>query len=207
MKRKASLARRRPFRDVQKRLLILCEGVVTEREYFIAFCRMERNRLVEIKIGECGMVPKALVEAAVAEKKRAEQEARREKDNNLKYDEVWCCFDVDEHPNIADACQQANAHNIQLAISNPCFELWVYLHFADHRAYIDRGVVQSHCKTHLPGYVKLIPLDQIQPNYELAVTRASELDKMHERHSTIGGNPSTGVYKLTERIRALNTKK
>jgi hypothetical protein len=50
-------------------------------------------------------------------------------------DEVWCVFDVDEHPKLAEARDQANANGIQLAVSNPCFELWLLLHFQEHRAH------------------------------------------------------------------------
>ena len=68
---------------------------------------------------------------AKAYKKKAQDAARREDDENLAYDAVWCVFDVDEHPQIADARQMARANGIELAISNPCFELWLLLHFRD----------------------------------------------------------------------------
>ena len=31
----------------------------------------------------------------------------------------------------------AGANGIRLAISNPCFELWLILHFQDHTAWLD----------------------------------------------------------------------
>ena len=71
-----------------------------------------------------GGEPKALVQRAVEKKKDAERLARSQKDSNLRYDQVWCVFDIDEHRLIPEAKQQAVANGIELAISNPCFELW-----------------------------------------------------------------------------------
>ena len=36
----------------------------------------------------------------------------------------------------------ARRHQISVAVSNPCIELWFVLHFEDHRAWIDRHAVQ-----------------------------------------------------------------
>jgi hypothetical protein len=36
---------------------------------------------------------------------------------------VWCVFDIDEHPVIPEAKDQAPANRIELTISNPYFEL------------------------------------------------------------------------------------
>ena len=36
---------------------------------------------------------------------------------------------MDDHPNIPEAKQMAKANDINLAISNPSFELWLLLHF------------------------------------------------------------------------------
>jgi hypothetical protein len=122
--------RRRPARfDPRPRILILCEGKVTEPSYFRDFQHQEKNRLVDVVIDDEGGVPKTLVERAVARRKEAEREARLQKDKYLRYDEVWCVFDIDSHPNLPDARQQARANGIELAISNPCFELWLLLHF------------------------------------------------------------------------------
>lgn len=93
--------------------------------------------MVDVKISPGG-VPKTLVERATEMKKAGEREANTKKDEYLRYDEVWCVFDIDDHPKIADARQQARDNGIDLAISNPCFELWVLLHFQDQRAHISR---------------------------------------------------------------------
>ncbi len=127
------LRRRRPHRQPKPRFLIVCEGIVTEPRYFKDVRHIERS-LIDLQI-EPGGTPKTLVERAVERKREADGNARKLKDDNQKYDEVWCVFDIDEHPLIPEAKDQASANGIELAISNPCFELWALLHFQDQRAY------------------------------------------------------------------------
>jgi len=86
-------------------------------------------------------------------------------------------------------------------VSNPCFELWALLHFQDQTAYLVREKVRSLLKKHLPGYRKSLPFDRLRPAYEDAVRRAVHLDRRCEERECPGDNPSTGVYRLTERIR------
>jgi|SRR5580704_1411691 hypothetical protein len=143
-----------------------------------------------------------LVQRAVQEKNSAEQDARRRKDQNLMYDEIWCVFDIDEHPFLAEAKQQALDNNINTAVSNPCFELWVILHFQEQRAFIDRHAARHLCRTYLPRYEKRLPCADLFPRYEDALRRASELEQWHRSRGTTGDNPSTGVHRLTEKIKA-----
>src|SRR5664279_4854 len=90
------LARGRATREPRRRLLVVCEGKVTEPKYLIALRHEHRNHLVDIEFVPDGGVPKTLVEYAVERKRSADKEARRTRDSFYKYDEVWCVFDVDE---------------------------------------------------------------------------------------------------------------
>jgi hypothetical protein len=161
-RRPAPLRRKAPRRAPRKRLLVLCEGAVTEPKYFQAFRHEYRSQLVDVEVVPESGVPKTLVETAVERKKLADREARRYRDPYLKYDEVWCVFDVDEHPNLAEAKQQALANELHLAVSNPCFELWILLHFQDQRAHQGRAWIQAACRRHLLGFVKEVPYEQNQ---------------------------------------------
>jgi hypothetical protein len=199
-KRRDNLRRRAPTREPKKRFLIVCEGGITEPFYFKELRHLLRSPLELVVLP--GGTPKTLVERAVQEKNSAEQDARRRKDENLKYDETWCVFDIDEHPFLAEAQQQARDNNISTAISNPCFELWVVLHFQEQRAFIDRHAVQHLCRTHMPRYEKRLPCADLLSRYEDALRRATELEQWHRLRGTAGNNPSTGVHKLAEKIRA-----
>jgi hypothetical protein len=198
------LVRRSSFREPRKRILILCEGIVTEPEYFDDFRREERNALVDVIIDDEGGSPKTLVERAAARKKEAEKKAKRFADDNLRYDEVWCVYDVDQHPKLSDANQQARDNGIELAVSNPCFELWLLLHFSDQNAHIERNKLVPFLRRQIPGYQKRAPFDLLRKGYEGAVQRAKGLKKQCIANGTEGSNPSTEVYRLTERIRALS---
>src|ERR1700674_3085350 len=123
MGRGKQLKRQRARLDVRPRVLIVCEGRVTEPEYINVVRVREKINLVTIIVDDAGGTPKTLVDRAVEEKKRT---ARSQFG---RYDEVWCVFDFDEHPFIPEAKQKAQANGIRVAMSNPCFELWLMLHF------------------------------------------------------------------------------
>jgi hypothetical protein len=197
----ARLRRRSPKLKPRRRFLILCEGEVTEPAYFKSLRHEIRNRLIEVEIVPACGVPKTLVEFAVDRMKNAIRESRRLGDTFLKYDEVWCVFDVDSHPNLAEARQQARDNGLKIAISNPCFELWLLLHFQDQFSEQHRDEIRRICKQCLPDYKKLIPYEKIRGSYDDAVRRAVYLEQMHGRRGTTDGNPSTGVFQLTESLR------
>jgi hypothetical protein len=184
-------------------MLICCEGQVTECSYLNGLKAELRIRLVHIEVVPGPSNPKTLVDFAIEKKQRAERDADRQGDDNVKYDEVWCVFDIDAHEYVQEAKQTAAANNIELAISNPCFELWLLLHFQEQRAHIERHHVQSACRGHMPEYVKEVPFELVFHHHQEAVGRAVALDKWQNSQGRPGGNPSTGVHRLTERIMQL----
>jgi hypothetical protein len=198
MRRRDGLRRRRPFRNPRPRILIVCEGTRTEPGYFRELCHTERIPY-EICAGE---IPKTIVRRAIELKDAAKREAESRMDDNLLYDHVCCVFDIDGHSGVPEARQQARDNGIDLAISNPCFELWILLHFRDQRAHIVPVNVQRACRKYLPDYNKKVPFAKLHPNYSDAVRRATALDAWQQSRGCEGSNPSTGVYKLTEHIRS-----
>jgi hypothetical protein len=201
--RRNSLRRRSARLESRPRVLIVCEGRKTEPSYITDVNRDEEVRLVDIIIEKGGGTPKSVVERAVAMKRESEKEAARRGDDLLAYDEVWCVFDVDEHPMLKEAQQQARDNEIKLAISNPCFELWFVLHFQEQNAHIHRHDVQRMCRAHLKGYKKEANYADLREGYPQAVERAAKLEERHARDGQPGVNPSTAIYRLTERLRSL----
>jgi hypothetical protein len=191
--------RRTPFREPKPIILIVCEGKNTEPQYFDGFARDCRNSRVTIKIAPEHGVPKTLVEIAKKYKKEADAAAKRDK--NLAYDSVWCVFDVDNHPNLSDARQMAHDNGILLAISNPCIELWLILHFRESPGMQDRDRMRRLLRKHVPDYDKHVVYTTYSTGYEQAVMRAKRMDTSAEAEGDSGRNPTTGVYKLTELIR------
>ena len=120
--------RRPPAREGLPRILILCEAARTEPDYFRALARDLNlpNVLVRTpKRGQWG--PRGISTAA-------EQEG--EQDSDL--DEIWCVLDHDERDaDIEGFCSwlarqphgEAGTVTVRAAISVPCFEYWLLLHF------------------------------------------------------------------------------
>jgi hypothetical protein len=173
---------------------------VTEPTYIRGFERLVRNATVHIDIPNAGGAPLALVRAAVRLKEEAEQEAARADDPFAAYDEVWCVFDIDDHPAIPEARQLAASHGVELAISNPCFELWLVLHFRDSPGAQHRDQVHTILRGFIPGYDKRFRFEVVVSGVNDAATRARRMDRDAQEMGELGRNPSTSVYRLTESI-------
>jgi hypothetical protein len=193
-------ARHPAFRDPRPVIVIVCEGKNTEPQYFKGLWEAARNPRVRIFIPQDHGVPKTLVEAAKQLKTNAQAEAQKQHDENLAIDSVWCVFDIDEHPNLPDAKQTARDNGIGLAISNPCFELWLLLHFRESPGMQHRNKLRQLLKEHVPEYDKSVEFSTYSAGYPEAVKRARRLDQSAEGAGEPGRNPTTGVHRLAELV-------
>lgn len=193
--------RRPAFRDPKPTILVVSEGEVTEPEYLRGFQRAWRNPRVTIEVAKEHGVPKTLVRIAKQHKEEANTRAAQEKDDNLSYDSVWCLFDIDEHPEIGEAKEMARDNGIELAISNPCIELWLLLHFQDNPGAQLGAKMLALLKKHVPKYDKHVDYAMYAAGYSQAAVRAERLGQAAEEADEPHRNPTTGVYKLTELIR------
>lgn len=109
-----------------KRYLIVTNDKVTEKEYFEKLVDLYglRGRVV-IDKGAAGRDPKTLVERAVDLKAKEDREARKERFDS--WESVWAVTDVDGFSMFA-AQQLARQEAVGLAVSNPCFEVWLIDH-------------------------------------------------------------------------------
>ena len=113
-----SLTRRPASRTVRKSILIVCEDSKASCDYFEKF-RKELNLSsvhVEVCGEECGSAPISVVDFA-KQKKQSQTSTIRD-----DYDEIFCVVDVDDHTTLNDAIQTARDNDLDLIISNPCFE-------------------------------------------------------------------------------------
>ena len=181
---------------------IYTEGRVTERDYLNYWSR--RNDGVRIDWGESGMSPAGLVARAQADIGVSRRSGRRH--GAPAFDEIWCVFDVDAHPNVSQAIIEAERSGIFVAVSNPCFEVWLVLHCEDQRAHVERRRIQRRASQ--LGLIdgKSIPdtaLQLLAESYEDAKRRARELDAWHDGNdSARRSNPSSGVWRLVDLIRS-----
>jgi hypothetical protein len=144
-------------------------------------------------------VPLPLVEQAV---KRAQ---------DPEVDECWCVFDVEwprNHPNLVEAVALAERHDVRLAISNPCFEVWLILHHRDQTAFLDTAGADklSRKLDRRPG--KSIDASVYMPLRAEAVRRALLLDRRHGRDGTAlpHNNPSSGMHALMASLDTADTE-
>ena len=194
-------ARRRPFKDIKPLILVVTEGEVTEPQYLAAFARWCTNPRVEVVVESGAGVPKTIVDTAKRLKQEAEKRADGEQDDHLRYDEVWCVFDVDDHPGLDDARQTAGSNGLRLAVSNPSIELWLLLHFRDQPGMQYRDKIKTLLKSYVPGYNKHVDFRLYQPHYQDAEDRARRLEEICINDGEEGRNPSTSFWRLTSRIR------
>lgn len=196
----SSIRRRAPFRNQKKRILIVCEGERTERQYFEDLKRDTKVLPVTIVVAPETGDPLTVVTVAVRRMRAADRQARSEGSNYLRYDAVWGDVDVDDHARLPQARRVAAENGVELAVSNPCFELWALLHYQDQTAHIERDRLRLALQRHQPGYDKLLDFGRMHPGYAEAVRRAISLDAQADAHGESGRNPTTGVYRLTKLI-------
>jgi hypothetical protein len=117
------------------------------------------------------------------------------------YDELWCVVDVDQFSDLEKAAALARKGRIRttLIVSNPCFELWLLLHFCNHNSRLDRyaDVKPLLCK-HMPDYEKnTLQFAAYWPHIDKAVGRAKKLDPAG---TLFTADPSTNMWQLVEAI-------
>lgn len=193
--------RRRPAREEPKLVLhVFCEGANTEPSYLLSFAQAWGNRVVKVVPIEAAGVPMTLVQRARSKKSELEKTARREGDSFSSRFEVWGVFDIDEHPNVAEATALAKQSGVKVCKSNPCFELWALLHFKRHDAEIHRWNVQRMLKTYMPNYdpnsSKTLQYDLLHERFRVARDNAIWLAARRTEERNGGGNPSTNVHDL-----------
>jgi len=142
---------------------------------------------VVVEVRQRGVAPEQLVKTATEFVRRSPRD----------YDEVWCVFDVDQF-DIREAVRRAREREVNLAISNPCFELWLLLHFERCNSHLrDYEAVVVRLKRHLPDYDKAVDFRHFEGRVATAVQNAKSLDASGTDHDK---NPSTSVWRLVETI-------
>lgn len=195
------------------KILVVCEGKITEPRYFKDFTDWCGNALVTVTtVGGCG-VPISVVERAIGEKAQLIREARKSKDSFDDHFEVWAVFDRDAHPKpqVPQAIALANKNKIHIAYSNPCFELWGLMHYSCEARPGHHCETQKKLKTILDGYCHeknpVLSFEQLRSKYTYAVSNSAKALRNRQDEGQIHGDPSTTVHFLTERIREFGKKK
>jgi hypothetical protein len=83
------------------------------------------------------------------------------------------------------------------------FSISTSIHFCRTRNSKRETTRLTPCRRYLPNYEKAPPAAELSPMYDDAVARATRLDARQALRDCDGANPSTGVYRLTEKIKDL----
>jgi RloB-like protein len=177
----------------EKRIIVVfSEGKNSEPDYVNGLKRLPHisdNVALNIDIHPEHGVPLTLVRLAV----------ERRKDREV--DECWCLFDVEwpmNHPNLRPALSLARDNGIRLAVSNPCFEIWLILHHQEISRFCDTGTAESKSRSLDGRSGKSIDASVYMPLRKGAARRAEQLDLRHRENGTEfpNDNPSSGMYML-----------
>lgn len=211
VKSRQDTRRRKPSRDRHVRVLIVCEGKITERKYFSDLATHYRLGDGAMTVVGLGKTPKRVVE-------EAKQLRRRETHAGESYDKVFCVFDCDEHTDFEQASTMAQASGLDLARSWPCFEFWFLLHLRYTRMPFSRSGSNSpadvclhelkrHWPRHWPVYAKNLDglFQLLRDLLDDAKLHAIRVAREAEQEDEL--NPSTEVHKLVNYLQLLVSTK
>lgn len=199
------MLRRRHTRLKQlPKLIICCEGLVTEPCYFDGARRARRIQRERVVIhAGCG-VPRSVVEYAIRVKK---ENARQNRLDRIDVsDPVWAVFDRDDHPEIPQAKAMAVANGIDVAFNNPCFELFLYLHFQPLNRDLHRDAVTRLLSEQIPGYDKYLDYEKagLDERYDLAKQNIQTANKGSEIIGGIESAPYCSTHDLVDYLRNMS---
>lgn len=190
-KRNRSYKKGAPHRDA--RLFVIVAEGDREDKYFNHFDqRTSRIRVLTIPREQDASAPKHFIGRLENAKVTGEYDPEDE-------DEVWFVCDTDRWGSqINDLklnCSQKS--NWNLAVSNPCFEVW--LHFHSGPIVSDLLANCGELKTQLPGRsLGGFNKDVYCLHIETAITHAANADQ--DPNSDFPGSMQTKVYKLAKRM-------
>lgn len=205
---RGSLRRRSRNLPQRKTMLIVCEGKETEPNYFHCLkCAPVPSKkfAITIKSGR-GRSPLSVVNEADKWQKTRDKA-------NAPYDEVWAVFDTEggeSRESLIKAINKAEEKNINTAISNPCFEVWILSHFEKSASAFSlpeqaEKRLNSKWKKAFDGqeYSKSAAdiYRKISENTDAAIENARAVREEHHKDVAIqDANSATEVYVLVQKL-------
>lgn len=119
----------RPSRPEHRRLLVVTEGLATEKQYVERLTQYLRDSpvMVSVKAVGVGKDPLEVVKKCINLQHAASRSSKA-------YDQCVCLVDVDQHKTLDEAAKTARAANVGLLISRLKFEVWLLWHTSEKRA-------------------------------------------------------------------------
>lgn len=200
-----SLNRRTRFLKPKVEIVIACEGKNTEPQYFRDCINGYAAGLVRLTVLPVTGVPITLVNAAIEERQKLLEAHRKNPGGFDSCFRVWAVFDRDEHPNVPEALEAARLNSIDVAFSNPCFEVWPLLHLENYGAQNGRHEVQARLSELMPSYDHnngaIVDFNGIKERFPIAHERANRHLIARQAEDDVLGCPCTTVGDLVLKIK------
>ena len=184
-------SRGKPYREACKIVLLICEGD-SEAVYFNNFNKREWNFIRIRTINTDKTDPINLIISAKRQKQKMNPES------------TWCIFDIEsKNQEMIDKVVKSAGQNIRIISSNPCYELWLLLHFQIVWANLNVEDTIRILKNHIPTYCKGKNFfEDTEPITKTAIDNSKRLEKHHIGlpEYSINRNPSTKIYDVVEHI-------
>jgi hypothetical protein len=179
--------------------LLSVEGAVTEQQYLNMFNSDDSIIKIECIKKSNRSSPKEVLKAI--KKFLAKIDLKKD-------DEAWLIVDKDQWPDdqLRELFQWTKEkQNYYFALSNPCFEYWLLLHFENPRGKINKKSCSARLKRYLPDYDKNILANKFtDENINAAISRAeAQLSSQQVDWPTTTG---TTVYRLIKNINQARAK-
>lgn len=193
--------REEPAEDA-KLLVIICEGGKREPDYFRYFAGMDSRVRLEIIPAETGdnNSPTGLY-SAYRLLTEWSPDGRRPQLKPRDDDEVWFVIDTDDWgPKIAELKNLVQGQrNHFVAVSNPCFEVWLAYHLSAQRQEFPGSENSKNWKSYLNN--QLVPGGFDSRKYPLLLRQAIDHAKAaYTEEDNHPANGCTDVFRLAESI-------
>lgn len=178
-----------------KRLFVVStEGGVHEPIYFNSFSPANGGSFrLKVLHASTRSRPKEVVERLI------EYQRTQKPGENTEY---WALLDHESwsEAELKDAWKSVgNRPDFHLTISNPCFELWLWLHLHPFRSFEDRRHCRLGLAHHWPEYKNgIYTAAPLAPTIEIACQRARALDMTPDDLWTT--KQGTRVFRLVEQL-------
>lgn len=185
----------RPARSEHKRVLVVTEGLVTEKQYVERLHQLLRKGAVAVavKTHGAGDGPHAVVKKCIDLRDAAAK-------NDKAFDRCVCLVDVDQHSTLSDAIVTASSEGIDLLVTNVKFEAWLLWHAVDIRGAKTGSQLDALMKKHA-----LLSGKHLAPRFPIdGVTQAEAIARaVHPGlcAGLVGPDPSTAMPVLVELLR------
>ncbi len=188
-----SSIRKSGFRTRKKLFVIATEGTETEPLYFEQFIGA-RDKSIRIKILppiKYKSDPRSVMMRLI----------QFHKDHDLDdNDELWLIIDRDkwDHNLLDQIFSECKKKNYHLAVSNPCFEFWLYLHFCNPKPFYTAADCIKTLAKIMGGYSKSnYDLEMIMLGLDKAIERSYSHDDINESWPK---NCGTKVHLIVEKL-------